>query len=615
MAISPHTDGTFLEGMFPAQTTMVKISPPKMLLLQPIEYDADGGEIILVDGKKVLESILAKRPKLAEILMKPGCVAFCRDDHMSMNYSVYEHMQDDSIHMHFRYDQTTFAPYWSYEAVKFLHNNYHMNPKYQVKIHLKEKEHILIVDNHRMLHGRGEFAGNRKLRRVWLNDDDPIILKNVHDTYRNNRATIPYAPYIPLNMNNASKYKKINTGIRLDKSLYNKRKNVSFKSYHNFEFKEFSPVAILYQALQPPIIDGIRKPLKPGGYSDSGADIAYSLRSDNIPIVTPVDNPNPTSDLDWVFPDTEEGISAAISKGAKTLWANTILFNTHPLNHMSFREDIKLVGHLPSNVHKYDNKWFTNELIKNNGILVPHAILIGSSTNNGIYRLNDITLDILNKKGIRFPAVVKPIRGRGSQGVKKVNSIEQMKEHAEKLLSTRTVIDGQYCFEYGDTLILEEYLEGEEITATIMPPGMYDINFKNVTLNKYWHLPLVKRFNHNNGIAPYSGVVAVIENSTLISNEEAQNPIYKQVAQDCEKAAQIMRPLAPIRIDCRRIAPEKPFALFDINMKPNMTGPGRPGRNIQSSLSCIAANGIGWKYPDLLKAMLRQAWLIKNFIR
>ncbi|CAG8856436.1 2728_t:CDS:1, partial [Gigaspora margarita] len=182
---------------------------------------------------------------------------------------------------------TTFAPYWSYEAVKFLHNNYHMNPKYQVKIHLKKKEHILIVDNHRMLHGRGEFAGNRKLRRVWLNDDDPIILKNVHDTYRNNRATMQYAPYIPLNMNNASKYKKINTGIRLDKSLYNKRKNVSFKSYHNFEFKEFSPVAILYQALQPPIIDGIRKPLKPGGYSDSGADIAYSLRSDNIPIVTP----------------------------------------------------------------------------------------------------------------------------------------------------------------------------------------------------------------------------------------------------------------------------------------------------------------------------------------
>ncbi|CAG8767841.1 14750_t:CDS:2, partial [Racocetra fulgida] len=186
------------------------------------------------------------------------------------------------------------------------------------------------------------------------------------------------------------------------------------------EVKKFSPVAILYQALQPPIIDGIRKPLKPGGYSDSRADIAYSVRSNNIPIVTPVDNPSPISDLDWGFPDTEEGISTTISK-------------------------------------------------------VPRAILIVNSTYNGTYPLNDITLVILKKKGIRFPAVIKPIRGRRSQGVKKIDSIEQMKEYAEKLLSTGTVID----------------------------------------------------------------VVAVIENSTFISNEEAQNAIYKQVAQDCEKAAQI----------------------------------------------------------------------------
>ncbi|CAG8526407.1 23440_t:CDS:1 [Dentiscutata erythropus] len=60
VAISPHTDRIFLEGMFPVKTTMVKISSPKMLLLQPIEYDADGGEIVFFGGKKVLESILAE---------------------------------------------------------------------------------------------------------------------------------------------------------------------------------------------------------------------------------------------------------------------------------------------------------------------------------------------------------------------------------------------------------------------------------------------------------------------------------------------------------------------------------------------------------------------------
>ncbi len=36
-------------------------------------------------------------------------------------------------------------------------------------------------------------------------------------------------------------------------------------------------VAILYQALPPPVIGGLRKDAKPGGYSDGGADIAFAL--------------------------------------------------------------------------------------------------------------------------------------------------------------------------------------------------------------------------------------------------------------------------------------------------------------------------------------------------
>ena len=36
--------------------------------------------------------------------------------------------------------------------------------------------------------------------------------------------------------------------------------------------------AVLYQKHKPPMIDGIDKPLKSGGYSDSGADISFSLK-------------------------------------------------------------------------------------------------------------------------------------------------------------------------------------------------------------------------------------------------------------------------------------------------------------------------------------------------
>jgi hypothetical protein len=42
-------------------------------------------------------------------------------------------------------------------------------------------------------------------------------------------------------------------------------------------------------------------------------------------------------------------------------------------------------------------------------------------------------------------------------------------------------------------------------------------------------------------------------------------------------------------------------------MVQNMTGPGRPGRENQASLSAMAASGIGWDYPILLEKTLKSA--------
>lgn len=582
--IFPHTDEAF-------QST--KMSPPKMVLLQYVEDNVKGGELVLVDSKKVLESILDERPKLAEILMRPGCISFCQNGESFSSFPVYERMSDDSIRVHFRYDSKVFVPDWSREAIKFLHQNYHMNPEFQIKVIPNEKNQILILDNYRILYGQDAFIGNRKMHRVWINSDANISVRNLMDNNKTDRKT-PNLKH------------QISTGIRLNQNLIEiEKKYLEFKYQFNFiynpEFKEFTPVAILYQALKPPIIDGSRKPLKPGGYSDSGADIAYSLKSNSIPIVTPVDNPYPSSDMDWVFPDTEEGINTAISKGAKTVWANTVLFDAHPLN---FRYNVKIIGQLPEAAQKYDNKWVTNNLIRSHELPVPNSILIGYKNRNGIYRLNDLTVEILHKENINFPLVLKPIRGRGSQGVKKVDTMEQLKAHAEELLSSKTN-------EFGDSLILEQYLEGDEITVVIMPPGTYDINFKSTNFDNHWHLPPVKRFNHHNGVAPYSGVVAVVENSELLNSVELQDPTYQKVVRDCERAGQIIKSLAPIRIDCRRIAQGKPFYLFDLNMKPNITGPGRPGRDIEDSLVSLSSRGIGWTYSDLLKNILRQAWIMK----
>lgn len=78
--------------------------------------------------------------------------------------------------------------------------------------------------------------------------------------------------------------------------------------------------------------------------------------------------------------------------------------------------------------------------------------------------------------------------------------------------------------------------------------------------------------------------------------------------QQCATAARLVGAKAPIRIDCRQQVAGGDYYLFDLNMKPNMTGAARPGREDQDSLAALAARAIGWNYPDLVTNMLRQAW-------
>lgn len=44
-----------------------------------------------------------------------------------------------------------------------------------------------------------------------------------------------------------------------------------------------------------------------------------------------------------------------------------------------------------------------------------------------------------------------------------------------------------------------------------------------------------------------------------------------------------------------------------------MTGPGRPGREDQASLTALAAEGIGWDYPTLLGQMMEGARTVEVY--
>lgn len=357
-------------------------------------------------------------------------------------------------------------------------------------------------------------------------------------------------------------------------------------------------VAILFQALSPSVINGQRKAPKPGGYSDSGADIGFALRNGGIDLVTPVLRADPATALDWVFPDTIDGINEAMRQGATVLWANTVLFSGHPLEQVMGR--VTVVGQLPADVEKFDDKFRTNHMLTEHGLPTARSFLLGRG--DGAEILLDTVDDVtLSECGLAFPLVVKPVRGRGSQGVVCTKSLCDLKVQAESLLASG---------DYGTLLILEEYLDGEELTVTVMPPASScPPKMEHASSEtSFWGLRPVCRFNHTDGVAPYNGAVAVTRNSRAISRDELLCPSVNAMMEACLKAAQLVDARAPIRVDCRADR-EGVYRLFDLNMKPNMTGAGRPGREDQDSLSAIAARADGWTYFDLLKAMLEATWI------
>ncbi|GKZ55725.1 hypothetical protein AnigIFM49718_000891 [Aspergillus niger] len=275
----------------------------------------------------------------------------------------------------------------------------------------------------------------------------------------------------------------------------------------------------------------------------------------------------------WAFPDTEQGICSAIPQGATHLWANTILFNSHPLQTSSkltpLVSEIYVVGQPPSLVENFDDKAYLNDKLRELGrYTLPSSWVVSPK---------DFS-EVINKIN-SYPIVGKPVRGRGSHGVKVCHDKTQLQQHIQTLLHESPLV------------MLEEFLAGEEATITVIPPTR--------DRPQHWSMLPVTRFNHAEGIAPYNGVVAVTANSRAISPNELKDPAYEKVMRECESVAALIGATAPIRVDVRRFAEGSDFALFDINMKP--VDRGAKTRRV---FTAIAASAMGWDYSTLLQNIL-----------
>jgi TfdA family taurine catabolism dioxygenase TauD len=188
----PHTDGSYLHGMVRKDGRYIQLLPPKMLVLQCWQSAATGGASILIDAQRIHDDLARHNPEYLRVLSTKGCVTYCRDDQMAIDRAVFEHLEDGTIMLRFRYDSTAYVADWAVEAFHILQQDYFMNPRYQIRFTLA-KGQIIAIDNYRMLHGRDSFSNGaagqeRKLRRVWLAHDRLPVLRNAADEHRERRA-------------------------------------------------------------------------------------------------------------------------------------------------------------------------------------------------------------------------------------------------------------------------------------------------------------------------------------------------------------------------------------------------------------------------------------------
>jgi D-alanine-D-alanine ligase-like ATP-grasp enzyme len=357
-------------------------------------------------------------------------------------------------------------------------------------------------------------------------------------------------------------------------------------------------VALFHQAMVPPVIDGVVKPFKPGGYRDSCADIVYCLWKQAVTAVvapSPIDSLDASSDDGWSFPDSKDGILKAIEAGANVLWMNTLLFSGHPLQLLlqeqpELGKQIRILGQPPNIVHKYDDKMVLRHAMQSCGLaefLCP-AITAASGTSAAELEAS------LQSAGMKFPIIIKPLRGRGSQGVTFCNSVASALVTMETLAAAESIdSQSQRRFPmFGSRFLLEQFIAGDEYTFTLVPGG-----------STY---PPVLRTGHVDGVMPYSGDIPVTANSRVLSTNEIDTMLEKAQAA-CQSLVAHIGCTAVVRIDGRREHSTGPVYLFDVNFKPNATGDCRPGRESQLNLCALAGRQLGMSYAGYLRELLQTA--------
>ncbi|MDQ3152982.1 MAG: TauD/TfdA family dioxygenase [Actinomycetota bacterium] len=147
-ALSPHTDGAGLDD------------PPAVLLMTCRQPATSGGECLLVDAAALHDDLARNDPDAVRALSAPRCALFGgAAGHLG---SVFTTTPDGQVQVRLRMDDLArFAP----AAARWLPTLRAAIDRNTITIRLRRGQGY-VLHNHRWLHGRRAFAGQRLMYRV-----------------------------------------------------------------------------------------------------------------------------------------------------------------------------------------------------------------------------------------------------------------------------------------------------------------------------------------------------------------------------------------------------------------------------------------------------------------
>ncbi|MEC4815898.1 MAG: TauD/TfdA family dioxygenase [Scytonema sp. PMC 1069.18] len=214
-----HTDASHIDGVGYVNGQFVRIAPPSMLLILCAKPAEKGGANFLVDVQEIFQRLWDEEPEHVKVITQPRAVSFCKAKYFSTYSPLFEELPSRRWRVRFRPD-TMYVEPWAYSSVKYVVDNYFLNPKFR-KHHLLTAGQILIIDNHRMMHGRDAIIAHdmnhpRTLHKTWIWDDSTDNLLRLMDEPPDIKQFQAFNVYHPKNLEAGHKrVRSLELGIKL----------------------------------------------------------------------------------------------------------------------------------------------------------------------------------------------------------------------------------------------------------------------------------------------------------------------------------------------------------------------------------------------------------------